>query len=73
MYDPASRLIVTHRINDERLAETRRAHLLRDDRDDAPTFVARDRVGAGRSLLGRVSAALHHATGPALTPRHAVR
>lgn len=73
MYDPQARLTVVHRIHDERVAEARRAHLLRTDRDDDPTYTARDRVGARRSVLGRLAAAFHGATNPALTHRHAVR
>ena len=73
MYDPNSRLLVTNRMNDERLAETRRAHLLRADRDEPDGYVADERLVAGRSLLDRVAAALHHSIRPAATHRPAFR
>lgn len=73
MYDPNSRLILTHRIMDERLAETRRAHLLRTDRDEVASYAAHDRLGAAQSWLGRMVAALHRSTRPATTHRPAFR
>lgn len=73
MYDPNSRLIVTHRIMDERLAETRRAHVLRTDRDEPTSYAAHDRLGAAQSLLGRMAAALHRSTRPVATHRPAFR
>ncbi len=72
MYDPSSRLIVTNRIIDERLAETRRAHLLRGERDEATGYAAHDRLATGRSLLERMAATLHLSIRPA-THRPAFR
>jgi len=69
MYDHhSSRLIVSHRIADDRIAEARREHLLRGDETG---YEAHDRTRAGRSLLGRVAAALHHT--PTATHRPAYR
>ena len=73
MYDPQSRLIVTHRIADERMAEVQRAHLLRADHGDSPAFQAAGPVRAGRSLLGRLAAAVHHSTRPATSHRPVYR
>lgn len=73
MYDPASRLIVTHRIADDRIAEARREHLLRASRNEDSGYQAEDRLPSGRSLLGRVGAALHHGARPATTHRPAFR
>jgi hypothetical protein len=73
MYDPQSRLLVVHGMNDERQAEARRAHLLRGDRDEASTYAAQGPVAVQRSVIGRIAAVLHRPTRPALTISHAVR
>jgi hypothetical protein len=70
MYDTNSRLIVTHRIAEDRMAEARREHLLRGDDTG---YQAHDRTGTGRSVLGRVASALRHAPRATTTHRPAYR
>jgi len=64
MYDHSSRLIVTHRIADDRIADARRENLLHTDETG---YKAHDRLEPRHSLLGRVSAALRRSTSPAVT------
>jgi hypothetical protein len=73
MYDASSRLIVTNRVLEDRLAETRRAHLLRENNDDRDAFAEHARVSTEHSLLGRVAAAIRGATHSPVVRRPAYR
>lgn len=65
MLDVTSRQIVASRVIDDRLAEARRAHLLREIHDETPAFSTGGKVAAGPSLIERLAEAIHRGTTPA--------
>ncbi len=69
MLDTNSRMMIANRMNEERLAEVRRAHILRESRIERPAYRAKAPVVASpgavnRVLDGAVDAVRHLAQGP---------
>ncbi len=60
MLDTNSRHIIADRIIEDRLAEARRAHLLREIRTDVPEFKEAGRPVHGPSPFERLATAVRH-------------
>jgi hypothetical protein len=64
MLHHTSRQIVAERSIEDRLAEVRRSHLLREGRSGQPAFRTGGAVYAGPSLLDRLADAMRHLGSP---------